>query len=163
MLIKFPGRRRSHPRIVLTGTHPGGVGSSRRRCGDERKQLAGEIVELGASPRPLKLPLMSAAGRPPLFTLAYSPKAPEKWLEGASYRRKYLKLLALSLGDSNPCFRRERALLTSIRVPCASIRIGNTIVSSEAYAYTCRYRSGVVYAHRRDTGGTLEAPTWRAA
>ena len=33
-----------------------------------------------------------------LFTLAYSPKAPQKWLEGAPYRRKYLKLLALPRG-----------------------------------------------------------------
>jgi hypothetical protein len=58
ILIKFKGRRRRHPGIVLTGTHPGGVGRSRRRCGDERriKQLAGEIVELGASSPPSKLP-----------------------------------------------------------------------------------------------------------
>jgi hypothetical protein len=42
------------------------VARSRRRCGDERriKQFAGEIVELGASSPPGKLPPMSAVGRP---------------------------------------------------------------------------------------------------
>jgi hypothetical protein len=37
-------------------------------------------------------------GQPPLFTIAYSPKTPQKRAGKKRYRRKYLKSLALPRG-----------------------------------------------------------------
>jgi hypothetical protein len=46
---------------------------------DRIKQLAGEMSSWGASPPPLKLPA-DVRVQPPMFTVAYSPKAPQKRL-----------------------------------------------------------------------------------
>jgi hypothetical protein len=64
---------------------------------DRIKQLDGEDRRAGYLPSAVEI-AANVCGRPPLFTLAYSPKAPQKWLEGASLRRKYRKLLALPRG-----------------------------------------------------------------
>ena len=44
------------------------------------KRLTGEIVDLRAFPRSAEI-AADVCGRPPLFTVAYSPKAPQKRLE----------------------------------------------------------------------------------
>ena len=84
-------------------------------------------------------------------------------MDGRCPNSEILKIsLALPRGFE-PMFSPWEGFVNVHPRPYASIIVGNTIVSSEPYVYTCRYRTVVVYAHRRDTRGTLEAPTWRAA
>jgi hypothetical protein len=61
------------------------------------KRPASEIVEMRAFALPSKF-AADVRGRPPMFTVAYSPKTPQKWAGKKRYRRKYLKSLALPRG-----------------------------------------------------------------